>query len=55
MEISNVFISVTEGGRQLVIDGPLDLLKKFINTVVERTESPDPSPEPLTIPRGAIS
>ena len=55
MSISNLFISVTEGPRKLIIDGPLDLFQKFITTMIDRPEAPDPNLEPITPPKGAIS
>jgi len=55
MAISNVYISITEGRRQLVVDGPLDLFQKFFATLIERSDSPDLHPEPIVPPKGAIS
>jgi hypothetical protein len=55
MSTSNVYISLTEGSRQLVIDGPIDLLQKFLLTIIERPDQPDPHPEPIIPPKGAIS
>jgi hypothetical protein len=55
MSTSNVYISITEGVRQLVIDGPLDLFQKFITTLIDCSESSDPHPDPITPPKGAIS
>jgi hypothetical protein len=36
MAASNVYISVTDSGRQLIIDGPLDLFQKFLTSIEKR-------------------
>jgi hypothetical protein len=55
MAISNVYISVTEGQRQLIIDGPLDLFQRFLLTLIEHPDSSGPCPETIIPPKGSIS
>jgi hypothetical protein len=53
--ISTVFITISDGQRKLMIDGSLDLLQKFLTIMVESPNRPDPCPEPIYLPKGAIS
>lgn len=39
----SIYISITEGNRKLVIDGPLDLLRSFLTTYTEKDQG-DPAP-----------
>jgi len=52
MATSNVYISVTEAGRQLVIDGPLDLFQKFLITLGEHKDQTASRPESAHLKSG---
>jgi hypothetical protein len=41
MIIQNVYISITEGHWQLVIDGPFDLFEKFCKLLIKKGEQPE--------------
>jgi hypothetical protein len=53
--VLEIFIALTNGKQRLVIDGPLDLFQRFFITLIEHPDSPDPQPEPVIPPKGAIS